>query len=371
MWMSRNIYEHLNGLGLEYGGTFANMTKAHTAPNLCIGEISVPDTTAVMPMNFQYPFVVHPKTLDSMLHSIFVALSTDDLLQSLVVPVFVEEIYVSQTISSQPGHEFSVYASTKKKYECFFEASLMAFGENQTKGEPALTITNLNCSVLENNVAEASDDRIRRITYSVKWDPDVDLLSSNDVGNICGGLPLPSEESTASQALQQAAFYLAEKALTTVFPKETSDMHGSHQTFYGNLNVLVQRGRDGHIDFPGSSWINADDTEEARLLSEVKASGPEGDLLCHMGEHLPAILRKELDPLSLIKEGNRLADKSHVDPRLNRNCVFCCFASDSKRLGFSGQWLGSLVSTLTRFGYSTRQSSSVLNLLSPITFGSL
>ena len=54
------FYTHLTSLGLEYGETFANMTKARSARNSCVAEIVTPDTASVMPLNFQYPFILHP-----------------------------------------------------------------------------------------------------------------------------------------------------------------------------------------------------------------------------------------------------------------------------------------------------------------------
>ncbi|KAL9042477.1 MAG: hypothetical protein Q9214_003767, partial [Letrouitia sp. 1 TL-2023] len=50
------LYEHLKDVGLEYGPTFANMTKAFASPNNAIGTIAISDTAAVMPSNFQFPF---------------------------------------------------------------------------------------------------------------------------------------------------------------------------------------------------------------------------------------------------------------------------------------------------------------------------
>ena len=73
----KEFYSHLQNLGLEYGTTFTNMTKARSARNSYVAEIVSPDTASVIPINFQYPFILHPAMLDSMLHPIFVALSTE------------------------------------------------------------------------------------------------------------------------------------------------------------------------------------------------------------------------------------------------------------------------------------------------------
>ena len=111
----KEFYRHLTDLGLEYGPTFANMNKARSARNLCVAEIVSPDTASVMPMNFQYPFILHPAMLDSMLHPIFVALSAEvGLLQDPVVPVFLGEIFVSQDSLAARCHINYVYLDKEK-----------------------------------------------------------------------------------------------------------------------------------------------------------------------------------------------------------------------------------------------------------------
>ena len=199
----KNFYTHLADIGLEYGTTFANMTRARSARNLCIARIAIPDTAAVMPLNFQYPFVLHPATLDSMLHPIFVALSAEvGFLQDPAVPVFLGEISVAQNITSQPGEELTVYNSTKKKDERYISASMAVFDNTQTTDGPVLTITDLECTILARGIPEASNQEIERVAYNFKWAPDVDLLSSADVTNLCGPDPLAIKNINAGRAVE-------------------------------------------------------------------------------------------------------------------------------------------------------------------------
>ena len=55
------FYEQIAKIGLEYGETFACMKAARSAPNACLATVRIPRTAAVMPREFEFPFVVHPR----------------------------------------------------------------------------------------------------------------------------------------------------------------------------------------------------------------------------------------------------------------------------------------------------------------------
>ncbi|KAL2043378.1 hypothetical protein N7G274_003684 [Stereocaulon virgatum] len=127
----KRLYSHLTDLGLEYGTTFANMTKARLARNSCVANIPIPDTAAVMPLEFQYAFLLHPATLSSMPHPILIALFAEvGPLPGPAVTVFLGEIFVAQNITSESGHVLTVYISTKKKDERYISASMSIIDKN-------------------------------------------------------------------------------------------------------------------------------------------------------------------------------------------------------------------------------------------------
>ncbi len=315
----KEFYKHLADLGLEYGTTFTNMTKARSARNSCVASITIPDTAAVMPLNFQYPFVLHPATLDSVLHPIFIALSAEvGLLQDPAVPVFLGEIIVAQNITTQPGDELTVYNSTKKKDERYISASMAVIDNNKPDDGPVLTITDLECTILARDIAEASNQELKRVAYNFKWAPDVDLLSSPDVTYLCARNPLAIEEINASRAVEQMAFYWMEWVLNIFSPNEVQGMHTHHQKLWASMNSFVNSVRNGELGIPTASWVNASQSDRAKLRHEVRYSGAEGNLLCHVGRQLPAILRKEVEPWPLMREKGYLKAYKREDPRYLR-----------------------------------------------------
>ncbi|KAJ4385278.1 hypothetical protein N0V93_010339 [Gnomoniopsis smithogilvyi] len=72
---------HLARLGLEYGETFANVVKARGTAGTCLAKVTIADTVAPILKNFDVPFVTHPSTLDSILHTNFGAVSASETFQ--------------------------------------------------------------------------------------------------------------------------------------------------------------------------------------------------------------------------------------------------------------------------------------------------
>ena len=320
----KEFYTHLTSLGLDYGATFANMTRARSARNMCVASVTIPDTAAVMPSNFQYPFIVHPAMLDSLLHPIFVALSAEGRpLQDPAVPVFLGEMFVSPNITSLPGDQLTVYTSTKKKDERYISASLSVFDKNVTNDDPVLTIQDLECTILARDLMETSHQEIKRVAYNVKWEVDVELLSSQAVTKICIGEPPTMNEKAASRTLNQVAFYYMEWALKVVALSEVQDMHPHHQKLWEYMNSLVYKVRDEKSNITTASWTSKSHSERADLRHNVRDSGAEGNLLCHLGRQLPAILRKEVESWPLITEkghlGGHLEGYRKESPRFNRS----------------------------------------------------
>lgn len=183
------FHEQLQALGLEYGPTFANVKSARVAPNMCVGTISLPDTAATMHMGFQYPFVLHPAALDSMFHGLFAALTAaSGPLADPMVPVFMEELFVASGTPTVPGHQLTVYTSTERKDNRQINATMTVISEGSIDNKPAVTIKGLTCTTLARDTLEQSTSEAKSIAYNMKWDVDVDMLSSADVSEISANI---------------------------------------------------------------------------------------------------------------------------------------------------------------------------------------
>ncbi|TVY20485.1 Reducing polyketide synthase FUB1 [Lachnellula arida] len=173
------FYKKLTALGLDYGPTFANVSSLVSGPGSATGTVSVADTAATMPMEYESSMILHPSTLDAAFHPLFAAVAGTGDLKNPMVPVSIKEMSISASIQHQPGRRVEVVASTTMIDERQCQAGLFVMDPGQTfQQDPLIEITGLNCIALAREDVTSSDESAsRKFAYRMAWKPDVDLLS--------------------------------------------------------------------------------------------------------------------------------------------------------------------------------------------------
>jgi acyl transferase domain-containing protein/NADPH:quinone reductase-like Zn-dependent oxidoreductase len=174
-----SCYEQLRDVGLEYGPTFANLIDIRSGPGTSTGTIVLADTAQTMPAKFEYPFVVHPSTLDSCLHPLFLAVSDDGL--TAAIPTFIEHLSVSASIERTAGRKFNIYAQSKKSDVRQHTTSLLV----TDTGSPVIEIDGLICTELGQDDMGGSHETTKPICFDIKWQPDVDFLGRSALHDLC------------------------------------------------------------------------------------------------------------------------------------------------------------------------------------------
>lgn len=283
------FYESISKLGLEYGETFACMTKARSGLSSCIGHITIPHTAAVMPKEYQFPFTVHPATLDSLFHTIFVALGAENM-KDPAVPVSVEEIFVSSSIARMPGDELITYTSTKRKDNRSILASLTAFDGNHDISEPVVVIRGISCTTLEIAESQESPYEKQRRAYNFKWKPDIDTLSTGGLASLLQSAP-SEDEMAMRRKVEVASFYLLKSAVEMV-ENEASSLTTTYQReLWEFLKNTVGETIERYTGSLSEQWITASEAEQIYLLDEISSYGPEGGVLRQIGQQLPNLLK--------------------------------------------------------------------------------
>jgi len=321
------IYTALRDLGLNFGPTFANMNKARSSSEKCVAEIAIPDTAAVMPAKFEYPFILHPATLDSFIHAVFpVRISNKNLDQGTPVPTFIEEMFVSHGISKEPTHKFKVYAKSERKELGNIPSkgleqtrnSLTVFDAEQVDHKPVVNISGLRFSSLHRESSNGFRENTQRLSYQINWKPDPDLLSGNQLVTLTDSYRLPLKIKDQARMAQQVAFYYAERALKMVPVTELPYMDPHHRKLYTVLSHFCDSVYEGQLGlFDTSSWLNVNEAGRAALCASVTTTSYE--ILCHIGKNLPQIFRKEADPLALMMEGDRLEKHYRANQLLSQS----------------------------------------------------
>ena len=104
------LYASVEDHGLNYGPMFRNIKSAKVIAGgdddlpACIGTVRVPDTKSKMPHKFEYPHLIHPVTLDSMMQTLFAVYSDS------MIPTSCEKIWISADLVGEAGAEFEGYS---------------------------------------------------------------------------------------------------------------------------------------------------------------------------------------------------------------------------------------------------------------------
>ncbi|KAE8325397.1 hypothetical protein BDV39DRAFT_206936 [Aspergillus sergii] len=270
------FYKTLASVGLEYGPCFANIKQARFKDSTCVAEIITPDTAAVMPMNFQFPFLIHPCTLDSIIHTIFV---NTDIINDPAVPVRIDEMSMSCRTGYAAGSKLDVFTETRRTRKGDLIASISVLDESR---RPSISITGLRCRRLGLNPSPESKRMKNHIAYELKWDLDIDFLTGSALSNIIPSCKESKKQSSGFNALHEACalHYIKEyvKHVDQATTEKLQPFKKKQLEFF--KEIATQR-------YQSSRNIQSDDIER------VKSSGPGGHILCTVGANLSLSLTEE------------------------------------------------------------------------------
>lgn len=128
----RQLYERLDGIGMNYGSLFKNITSLSKCESACISVVRIPDTRAKMPAQFEFDHLIHPATLDTMFQTVFAIGGAS------MVPSFIRSISFSPKMLKGAGAEFHGYATAKFKGLREAQADITMSDENFSKAMVAV-----------------------------------------------------------------------------------------------------------------------------------------------------------------------------------------------------------------------------------------
>jgi NAD(P)-dependent dehydrogenase (short-subunit alcohol dehydrogenase family) len=196
------LYRDLDAAGLQYGPSFAIMSRARAGPYKSVGDITVHDTAEMMPSNFQHPFVVHPATLDGCIQVLFPGMAeAEGPIQQAMMPTSIEEIFVSAKISRKPNHEFRVFANSERTSATKTASSIVVVDQGSADAEPMITLKGLVCSSLPRISADKGSEDSGKLCHRTEWAPAPNFLSSEQIATVC-------QESVVAGTYGPAAAYI-------------------------------------------------------------------------------------------------------------------------------------------------------------------
>lgn len=299
------LYDTIETVGMQYGPTFRNMTELYAGPNSSYGVISVPDTKSIMPMEFEYPSVIHPATLDSVLHLLFPSFSgPEQSISEAVVPISFDRVFVSTDIPNTPGTTLHGISTAKKMSYTTWTSSLTISDEDCAK--PLVIMEGLGLASIGGD-SNANAIETRASCFEQVWHEDVDLLEPSHIKKLVYKRTIPNaDDESVLDLLEYVCLVHIVRCLDWLQTPE-GKVHMPEDGFW---KLYVDWMEVVKAIFPP---LDADPAAvEARLKSarERIALSESGDITVQMvdriGDNLANIFMHKVEPLQVMTEGDLL-----------------------------------------------------------------
>lgn len=299
------LYDVVDTIGMKYGPTFRNMKELFAGPGASYGVVSVPDTKAIMPVEFEYPSVVHPATLDSVLHLLFPAIAGEEQSMSeAVVPISFERVFVSADIPNTPGSNLHGISTAEKMSYTTWTSSITISDESYVK--PLIIMEGLGlASIGGDNNTETVETRAS--CFDQVWHEDVDLLAPSHVKELVYKRTIPNADDESVLDLLE---YVCLVHIVRCLEWLETPKGREHVPQDGFWKLYVEWMEECKATFPPL------DTDPAVVMAKLESAkkrialSESGNITVQMvdriGENLANIFQHKVEPLQVMTEGDLL-----------------------------------------------------------------
>ena len=186
---TEDMYNELRSSGNNYGPTFTAISQLSISDDQATGQIRIPDIRSIMPSKYQQPHVIHPTTLDAIMHTAL-PIYAQHHGSSSVMPVSIQEIIISSAIPNAAGKELIAGTSLFLQPSSSAKADVFVTAGDGEMREGVLAISQLEIRSLGSpESAGLGQLRTQNVVHEMKYVPDVAFIST-DASEVFGSLPI-------------------------------------------------------------------------------------------------------------------------------------------------------------------------------------
>lgn len=177
---ANDVYSRLQANGNCYGPCFACIKEMQIADSQAMGYVAIPDIQSRMPAKYQQPHIIHPTTLDALLHTA-VPLYEHQCGSGSVMPISIEELTILLHISSTPGKGLTAAVDLYPSGERSAFADISVSGDGElAKEQPLLMISRMQLlGVGDREQSRFTSSERRDMAYQLQWIPEITSKAQN------------------------------------------------------------------------------------------------------------------------------------------------------------------------------------------------
>ncbi|MCJ1245405.1 hypothetical protein MMC30_002609 [Trapelia coarctata] len=178
-------YDQLRSSGNSYGPHFASLREVRIGKFQAVGHLRISDVKSTMPSGYMQPHIIHPATLDTLLHT-SLPLYTKYHGPGAIMPVFIGELTISASIANVQGTGLTAAITLVPKGTRSAKVGITVFESDQEATQaPVLTVSQAELRGL--GKAKSTDilrpSKPQTASYRVEWAADIDHLSLKKIGS--------------------------------------------------------------------------------------------------------------------------------------------------------------------------------------------
>lgn len=239
------LYQALEATGINFQGAFRCLEDAAVDAHQSLGHFQIPDTASSMPGGIERSHVIHPSTLDACIQMTFPTLMYFDMLQTPMVPTFINELTIAGDLPRRPGDRFLVHTYTRLEGKRSFKSDITARGEDATPSIlPQIKISGLVCTAIPGGANDTRSVEDEGKCHRFQWEkyPALDINEAGTRFNGPGAI-----RKTDVRQLTMIHPECPSSATETLISCLSSTLGERLVSISANFNDIVEAGLNGKI----------------------------------------------------------------------------------------------------------------------------
>lgn len=291
------FYDALERSGFELGPTLKNLVDVRTSPASphCMTKMASPSIAEHMPKGFDFPYIIHPSTMESMAHAILHVCTTHEApIGSALLARYIDNIWISNNIPMDPGHLFVTVADGEQvspgKWRC-----AITVWDDVTR-DIVVQIRGTELCLLS---AGCGDQKTIPECFLVKWLPSLDLVSAKLPSTLLSSVEADvTEERDTNKTYEQLCTLYIVQAI-----KELRDYDRKllprHLQRYLDWMITQTVDSDAHtmraICVENETKLKVEREMLQTLREQARGFGSRGELLVEVGDQIVPLIKGQID----------------------------------------------------------------------------
>ncbi|KAM0165973.1 hypothetical protein ACHAQE_002074 [Botrytis cinerea] len=308
---SKKAYSYMNSIGLCYGPLFHTLENiSYSHHGTAVGQVRAFQQETLD--SFQIP-VIHPVTLDALLHLNMVAISQGgEKTIPTLMPTRVGKLWISSSGISFPSRE-SVDVFGKSSMTGYRKAGALLFALDKKTKDLLLLFEDVEATTVATVEPVTNDDVEYKMSYNMVLKPDVGVLSNEQLMLYCGiGRPFVESKRDLFQDIGHLILITISKASRIINDGATISSQPHISRYIQWLKDQLARFQSRslpHLPYDAANWKMLEEQPELQstLSARVQASKM-GKFYSEICQNLMDMLLGNLDPLTFMFEDDLVSE---------------------------------------------------------------